>query len=363
MNEPLKRLQACVSHLLEVDAFFNTEDALYKDYRRRLVELKEIYDSFSKAMYEGNFGRQMQLADLLTYMIISRGSIWAVDSGDLSNYMRIVFFTINQLLLQEHITAFPDQRKKFMNHLEERKLHFFIEDEKYRQYYEEAKKSQNHLTYREHKRVYWAADHLLPKSVGTAIELAVFLYLIRNKVGYVIPLLLQQRLLALKDHLIAPDFLVAKRGRIFGIEVEQAARTGKTRQSNAFMAETGIPVLTASILDTFPLRCYECRRWILYCDNIIDKFCDLAHKIESDQITCDSCNQVVYYGRLKKGDDEYHYHLECAQRYRYVRELLEDEKQSRKRLVAYFPSVGGLERVVPSLRKSRPAGPSPASST
>jgi hypothetical protein len=182
--------------------------------------------------------------------------------------------------------------------------------------------------------------------VGTAIEFAVFLYLIRNRIGYVIPLLLEQRVLGTRDHLIAPDFLILQKGRIFGVEVEQSARTGKTRQSNRFMTETGIPVLTGSIPNTFPLRCKECKRWILFCDNIIDKFCDLSYQIKSQQIACDSCNSVVYYGRLEKGWDEYHYHLTCAEKYQYVKDLLQDEKNRKKRLVAYFPWVQGLETLM-----------------
>jgi hypothetical protein len=297
-------------------------------------------------MYSGTFGRQMQLADVLTYVFQSRGAIWGFEQTNRSDYLRIILLTVNQLLLQEHVTYFPSLRRKFQKFLEDSQIAFFLEDEDYKGEYEAAKQVERPLTFREDRDTYWAVDHLLPKSIGLAVELLVYLYLLRNNVGYVVPLLLQQRLLGSKDHLIAPDFLVIRQGRVFGVEVEQGGRTGKIRQSNTFMQESGMPILTASIPTTFPMRCKVCNRWILFCDNVIDKFSDLAYQITSPEIVCDSCNQVVYYGRLEKGGDQYHYHLKCVDDNPYVKAVLSKEEQSSKRLIAYFPHVEGLERLV-----------------
>src|SRR3990172_255019 len=140
-------------------------------------------------MYFGSKKRHQQLADILEYMVISRGSIWAAGSGiqQRSDYMRIIFYTINQLLLQEHVTSFPELRRKFMAFLEGRNLECYIEDDNYRLEYDKAKKFDGALTYREHKDTYWAVDHLLPKSLGSATEFVVYLYLLRHSGGYIIP--------------------------------------------------------------------------------------------------------------------------------------------------------------------------------
>ena len=345
LDKPLKRLQTAVKHLSEVDEFFDKEDPQYHVYRKKWEALGKSYDSFSQSMYAGDYGRQMQLVDVLTYMIVSRSSIWAAKKQNLSDYMRMMFYTINQLLIQEHVTGFPALRKKFMKHLEDAHLDNYIESKKYEKNYKKAKASSSWLTYQKDGDVYWAVDHLLPKSLGAAVELTVYLYLIRNKIGYVVPLLLEQRLLGLDDHLVAPDFLVVKYGSIYGVEVEQLAKTGKTHQSNPFVAETDIPVITASTLRTFPLRCPECRRWILFCDNIIDKFCNLKYRITSQKITCSKCNEVVYYGRLEKGGQALHYHLKCVEKYPYVTALLKKKEQRKRHLVAYFPYARGLEKL------------------
>jgi len=345
MDLPISRLDSCVRHLKTVDEFFSTNDPLYKYYVSKLHKIQS-YDSFARSIYSGDFGRGMQLSDLLTYVLVSRGTIWGMDKDKRSDYLRILITTVNQLLIQEHVTYFPKLRAEFLEFLEKRKIDFYIEGEKYAEYYKKAKRSDKALTYSDDRYTYWSIDHLLPKSVGLSIELVVFLYLLRSLSGYVIPLLLEQRLLGNPEHLVSPDFLVVQRGRVFGVEVEQGGKTGKVRQSNTFMQETGIPILTASVPTTFPLRCKVCNKWILFCDNIIDNFCNLKYKIDSSWISCDSCNQVVYFGRLEKGGDEYHYHFDCVKKEQYVKEKLADKDQREKRLIAYFPHVEGLERLV-----------------
>ena len=236
MDKAIKRLATCISHLASIDGFFASQDQLYGRYRDKLHNMGETYDSFAKAMYFGGYGRQMQLADMLDYMILSRGAIWSCDTKNRSDYMRMILYTINQLLQEEHITYFPELRRRFLAYLEKQGLDCLIEDEKYKKNYEIAKNSHEPLGYREHKGVYWAIDHLLPKSLGTVIELVVYLFLMRNSGGYVLPLLLQQRLPSLTKHIIPPDFLVVKQGRVFGIEVKQLRPTiGEVGRINEYM--------------------------------------------------------------------------------------------------------------------------------
>ncbi len=345
MDEPLRRLASCAKHLRVIDQFFSDRDREYSKLEQQMRGLPG-FDSFARSIYSGTFDRQMQLSDLLTYVLVSRGGIWGFEEGHRSDYLRILLLTVNELLLQEHVTYFPNLRRDFQNTLDKSNIDFFIEDEEYRSKYEEARASNDKLTYKDHGKVYRAVDRLIPKVPGTAVELIVYLYLLRSNVGYVIPLLLQQRLLGKDGHLVPPDFLVMKQGRIFGIEVEQLGATGKIQQSNAFMTETGIPVLTGSLPKAFPFRCPVCDRWILFCDNIIEKFSDLNYQMPSSYLTCDTCNEVVYFGRIKAGEDELHYHYRCISGERYVKNVLSNPAQRAKRLRGYFPYVDGLGSLV-----------------
>ena len=52
-------------------------------------------------------------------------------------------------------------------------------------------------------------DTLLPKTAGGLWhELLAYIFLLRNDVGYIVPLLLSQRLLSLEGHIVPPDFLI-----------------------------------------------------------------------------------------------------------------------------------------------------------
>lgn len=351
MDEVLKRLKASVNHLIAVDEFFAKNDREYCNLRDKLNNFKD----FSKMFYLGKRGRQMILGDLLAYILVSRGSMFGYTKSNRSDYLKIILYVINQLLLQEPITTkeMVSVRKDLMETLQKENIPGFFEDEVSKELYEKAKTfSEKDLSYQDDtKELYFIVDSLLPKSIGSVIELIVYIYLIRHNFGYVIPLTLHQRLLGKAGYLISPNFLIIKNGKIFGIEVKQAGK-GAPSHIFSFMSETTIPVVVASIPNTVPLRCYECNKWILYCDEVIEKFSDISQDIKEIKLFCtecakfEQCKHVIYNGPLESGGREYHYHLECVKEKPYVKNLLNNEEEKRKRLIAYFPYVQGLDRLL-----------------
>lgn len=354
MDRLLKRAKAAVDHLTKVDEFFAANLTEYREIQEKLHGLGDAYESFSKELYVGEHGRQMILCDFLTYILTSRGCFWGYTQKNRKAYFKAILYVINQLLLQEPITmkTYADLRKKLMQFMRKQGIENFFENESSEQIYKEAMAFAGDLSYADKTRqLYYAVDSLLPKSIGTVIELIVYLYLIRHNCGYVVPLLLHQRLLSKESHLIEPDFLVIKNGKIFGIEVKQAWGDVPDHIFT-FSSETTIPVIVARVPNTVPLRCPVCNRWILYCDEVIEKFSDTTKDIKDTRIQCTEeckrfakCRHVIYFGLLKQTDNkEYHYHYTCVKnKYPYVNEVLANEKQRKRRLIAYFPYVQGLE--------------------
>ena len=309
LDKLLKRSLSTAKHIIAVDQFFADHDPDYKVMREKMSSVKG-YDEFSKGLYLGRDGRQMVLYDYLVYILMSRGSIWAFPRDKREDYLKILLYSVNQLLIQESVTTslhYP-MRVELMTYMEEQGIPNFFENEDSKKTFEKAKGYNGDLSYRERttKKLYYAVDSLLPKSVGAAIELIVYSYLIRNNLGHVIPMELTQRLLSNEGHLVAPDFMVVKKGRIFGVEVKQAF--GQVPDHIfSFSSETSIPVVVAHIPDTFPLRCPVCKKWILYCDEIINNFANTSQELKQEKISCQDCicytdcNYIAYRGKIAVG--------------------------------------------------------------
>jgi hypothetical protein len=144
-------------------------------------------------------------------------------------------------------------------------------------------------------------DTLLPKTAGGLWhELLVINFLLRNDIGYIIPLLLNQRILGLKDNLVPPDFLIISHDkRIYGVEVGRK----KEIQSGSFSLRTSIP--TASI-DTENSRssdrCPICKRWIPFCDYVINNYSNFEKNIERIEVRClEECTLYNNKEDIKKG--------------------------------------------------------------
>ena len=121
---------------------------------------------------------------------------------------------------------------------------------------------------------------------------------LRNDIGYIVPLLLNQRLLGKNDNLVPPDFLIISHDkRIYGVEVGRK----KEIQSGSFSLKTAIP--TASI-DTENSRssdrCPICKRWIPFCDFVINNYSNFDFKIEKIESRCLSWRPPVSHSPTRE---------------------------------------------------------------
>jgi hypothetical protein len=189
---------------------------------------------------------------------------------------------------------------------------------------------------------------------------------LRHNLGYVLPLLLHQKIYSKTDHLVPPDFLViTKDKRTFGIEVGRK----KEIQSGSFSLKTAIP--TASV-DTENSRnsdrCPICQKWILFCPVVISKFSDFSSDISRTELKClNSCtifsrdeivNGECPYSKYSRNgtqqahthhdySDGKHYHYQCV-----LENVAEDKKEEIieaedvTAIKTHHPHYSGLESLV-----------------
>jgi hypothetical protein len=147
-------------------------------------------------------------------------------------------------------------------------------------------------------------DKLLPKTAGGLWhEMLVFIFLLRKDYGYVVPLLLSQRLYSLKAHLVPPDFLILTHDkRLYGIEVGMK----KEIQSGSFSLRTAIPTATLDTINSRNSdRCPKCKKWILFCPYVISKYSDMNAKLEETEVNCLSKCTVYTREQILNGECKY----------------------------------------------------------
>ena len=211
-------------------------------------------------------------------------------------------------------------------------------------------------------------DSLLPKTAGGLWhELLTYIFLLRNNLGYIIPLVLSQRLISLNDNLIPPDFLIITYDkRIYGVEVG----TGKEKQLGLFSLKTAIPT---AALDTKNSRtsdrCPICKKWILFCPYVIENYSNLNRKIDEIEVKClNKCDKFnreeiirgkcpyTKYKRARAKTYEHrnhqyangkHYHYQCV-----LNNLPDDKKnqiieaEDEVALITHYPYYEGLEGLI-----------------
>ena len=223
-----------------------------------------------------------------------------------------------------------------------------FEDEQEKEKFYGFKSYEGVIVEKEGKDIEDVFDSLLPKRVGFVPEILVYAYLIRKNYGYVVPLLLAQRLLGKWSYIIPPDFLLLRsKGEIFGLEVG----TGKERQIASFSSITSIPVFTVGIgtpEQPQPYRCGKCRKWIIYCDRVIE-VCSKNQDNGRGYLICKKecplyykeCPYTVYYGEAYDYSGKIRklrYHYSCVKDDPLVKEKEFD-------LIAPIPFVSGLENI------------------
>jgi hypothetical protein len=380
----LEKLGLSIDHLKCLDAVFLEHHEEYKriDEILNSDEYGHIYESFSQELYAGGktssnspikLHRQMILGDVIEYIFSGRAYYFAAKSDEnLKNFYKLIFYSVNQILLYDTITVNPKLRKLYIEKLEANiPTHILYEKIGDRELANRLKDSEVKIW-----QAGWTTaidyfiDSILPKTLGTPKELIVFAEFIRLQIGILIPLLLIQRIFGNKNPIAPPDFLILKSNKeIYGIEVGYK----KELQSREFSIRTSIPTFAVDLKNNMHNRCPKCGENILYCDVLIDNYANgtlddvITERNGEKRLFCSDCPNFNegnctfsnYYGRVEGADfidrdidsDKHrHYHTRCVKdaTYPFRRNSINILNNHRQDFFAQIPEIDGIENLIPS---------------
>ncbi|MEM2506202.1 MAG: hypothetical protein QXF61_04075 [Nitrososphaeria archaeon] len=423
MDKILKALETSVKHLQIIDEIFRNENyddkALYIEFKEKIDKINDqLKEKFIDEIYVGgkkgaSYGRQMILGDIFEYIINARGYYYAERSQKhKSLFIKLVIYLINQLIIWDSLTVSPKLRLKLLEKLEQaldKDLLFKEQDmrnrhEALKRYqgdlgFEVAKKDLPHEVIemigepdvdKARRKLDDYFDSLLPKTGGGLWgELIVYLYLLRRNVGFVLPLLLNQRILSGNEEALKPpDFLViTDDGSIVGIEVGRGKETQSGRFSSVLKGCQMVTVENPRV----PPRCPICGKKTLFCPKVIEDYGDIENNPllnVKDDILCvrdckfytpedvlkGKCPYTLYKGEVGtsvkpkqeiKFEVSYHYHYKCilevgdkvalenvrAQWDRYIKSGR--KSNFPKALKMNYPYVDGLENLEKKVPKEK----------
>ena len=369
MRQVIEHLEIYHKVFMDSNNFPNRERFDYNVYSSNEEKFREYLDrlNFDNQIYSSK-ERQMILADFIEYIFLGRGYYSIRTQDNKSDFIRTILYFVNLLMCYEVITVSDNLRRKILEELGD-KIRMVREE----RYYNELKNFSGKVGPPENKTdapgyLNRYFDSILPKTAGGLWhELLVYVFLLRNNLGYIVPLLLSQRLISLDDSIIPPDFLVITHDkRIYGIEVGMK----KEIQSGSFSLRTAIPTATIDTINSRASdRCPICKRWIPFCDFVINRYSDLNIGITKAEIKClDECNiyskdeisngRCLYtkYSRGRAQSMEYthhkyanglHYHYKCV-----LENVSNDmkskiiEAKDRVALKAHYPYYSGVEELM-----------------
>ena len=305
MNELFEKIGLSAIHLKSLNEFFENinnyniplEEQEYKIYHENLQQLEGVLSNLN--FYDQLYGpkeRQMILADLFEYIFLGRG-FYAIgrSRNNVSQkewFIKSILHLTNLLMCFESITVNANRRQMLLAFLISKIPSIGREDG-----YSELLAFQGEVGIPGSSATPSVSkyfDKLLPKTAGGLWhELLVYIFVLRNNLGYILPLLLHQKIYSKSDHLVPPDFLIlTKDKRIFGIEVG----IKKEIQSGSFSLKTAIPTATIDTINSRNSdRCPICKKWILFCPVVINKFSDYQSDISKTEIRC--LNECTVYSR------------------------------------------------------------------
>jgi hypothetical protein len=359
MEKLLERINLSSKHLDIVNATLQS----YRPYAQASVKLRSValFDQLLKEIYAGGkkggkdgYGRQMILGDLLQYILTGRGYYFAVKGSEqMESFVRVIMHASNLLILMEDISVDVSLRNQLLDALASGIGNPFFESKEEGQAFQSLRAYNGVIVGNEGNEYDIFFDSILPKRVGEVPELLVYSNLIRKNYGYVVPLLQAQRLLGKGKYIIPPDFLLLRsKSEIFGLEVGY----GKERQISSFSTVTSIPVFNVGIgspEQPQPYRCGKCRKWITYCDKVIDS-CAKNQDGDQEELNCTTCAQyqngncasIVYHGDAHDyagNEKTLRYHYLCVRSDARVAEVL--QRARTPKLIAPFPHLCGLENI------------------
>ena len=377
MKKLIDRLGISVEHLKCLEEVFLENNEEYARIESILAseEFNSFYVEISRELYGGGkkprgnikLARQMILGDIIEYIFTGRAFYYAAKSEEnFNNFLKLILYSINQILLFDTITVNPNIRRLYLEKLEERIDKNIL--------YEKEGDLEIANKLKESEVVIWTndwttgidmfIDSILPKTLGCPKELVVFAELIRLKKGNVIPLLLIQRIFGDKQPIAPPDFLIAKGNKeIYGIEVGYA----KEGQSREFSIRTSIPTFAVDLKNNMHNRCPKCGENILYCDPVIEAYSNGTLNKELDKngkYLCSNCelfnegrchfsnyygrvNGTTFNGNVLEAKKNRHYHTNCVKddTYTYNRQKRSIYKDNVNQFFAQIPEIEGLENL------------------
>ncbi len=380
MDKMLTRVEMSLAHLRVLHSIFSNQSnftendvadfALYKENEEKLA------DALSKLEFESQLyaqkGRQMILADVFEYIFLGRIYYSAKKLEKRPDFIRAILHFCNMLMCYETMTVSPTLREKYLDELKSKVSQVGDED-----CFDDLKKHRGTVGLplpkelkkdKKIKRLNDYFDTLLPKTAGGLWhELIVYIFLLRNDCGYILPLLLSQKLLGHSDYLVPPDFLIiTKDKRIYGIEVGMK----KEIQSGNFSLRTAIPTAMVDTINSRTSdRCPICKKWITFCPYVIEIYSDLSKPIKQTEISCvEVCNKLksddilagkcphTKYARNKLTKfpsthhdfaDRRHYHYQCIlQKIDEKTKELMVARDEVKALKSHFPYYAGIEYLI-----------------
>jgi hypothetical protein len=368
MNKALKHLQAFHDVFKVGGNFTEKEKNDYRIYKDNLDKLTKIIVDldFDSQLYSPK-GRQMILADLFEYILLGRGYYSLQTKEDKENFVRLILHFVNLLMSYETLTVSDNLREKVLEKIQKEIPEIESEGK-----FSILKNFRGKIGLKEgeseaSKELDRYFDSLLPKTAGGLWhELLVYVFLLRSNIGYIIPLLLSQRLLGFKRNLIPPDFLIIAHDKnLYGVEVG----TKKEIQSGSFSLQTAIPTATIDTINSRTSdRCPICKRWIPFCDFVINNYSNFDMEITDPEIRClEKCN-IYFREDIAKGQCPYtkysrnkaqtlpyarheyasglHYHYRCV--LENVKEEVKEDIVAANDTIAlktYYPYYSGLEEL------------------
>lgn len=375
MKKILEAIQTSLTHLSALDQTFQNATILTNPevarYRKVLQDFNDLLDQqipVHDELYKEK-GRQMILADVLEYAFLSRGANLLSDNQNKSHFIKLILIFVNLLMSYEDMTSEVALRKYFLANLAS-DLPQVANETNYNNLntygsFVGMPKTAANGNGNNNPTASKYFDTLLPKTAGGLWhELLVYIFMLRRNAGYIIPLLLHQRLFGRDDHLVPPDFLIIKNQKIFGIEVG----AGKELQSSSFALKTTIPTVSVDTINSRTTdRCPICHKWIHFCDVVINNYSNMNFDLpEKPELRCiDNCskfsNDEIYSGKCSESKymrnstksikhvytNAYHYHYACV--LKSLAPLERDEliaQQDKVALKTHYPYYSGIDELL-----------------
>ncbi|MEE9378391.1 MAG: hypothetical protein V3V33_10185 [Candidatus Lokiarchaeia archaeon] len=393
----LDKLAISIKHLNIIDEIFfsfnHPQQEEYLKIRNKIEKIDKKWSSISispsEQLYIGGkkanqYSRTMILSDIVEYIITGRLYYFFLMNKDDPNYyekkrdfFKIIFLVLNQLMIWDSLTVEKGLRDYILNTLKNKvPQEYFFKDEVQKKLHQQLSKISEDIGFKTiikdlpsiggdsnlRNKLSEYYDSLLPKTAqGLWNEIITYLYMLKTNIGYVLPLLLTQRIYSIDKVLKPPDFIVIDydntissihinneeitdnlhEQKLIGVEVGG----GKELQSGTFSGETKQPAITVRS-ENIPPRCPVCGKWILFCEKVIEDFSDINNPLTycKDHIKClyscdiyspeevygGKCPNVQYNGKIDQKSKEklktvisfktnYHYHYSCIKQ-------IEDEK-------------------------------------